>query len=433
MRAGFLDPRGPKAWRAIPYALPALMLLFAVFTPIGEFAAAMLALAAFGIFNVLGLLDLRQHRPRVVELECGPGYIDVTKAGSRTQRIHARDITGATTARTATGLLLTLQHRKREDPITLELADDAEAEKVRHALGVGHGGFGMIAWQTQVKGTRRPAVVGRILAAAAAFLTLGATLGVSAEAGLVAAFFLWFVGFIGTILGLAELFSSLTEPSVVMSAGGLRLRTPHGWFALPYDAIHRVENHTKRLLFVVPEPYRSVIVAQAHRWMGGPSEDEQRMMVAQITAAAQRARGMGPQKNDVSGRIDVLRRHGESPRDWLVRLDMAGQMLSAGPGYRGNSLDVEDLWAILEDPEAEADLRAAAARVLRHSPRPEARVRIGAALAAVRDESTSRRLRVAIRDDLDGASEELAYLDATEQVPSARMQLDAYGRPISSR
>ena len=48
---------------------------------------------------------------------------------------------------------------------------------------------------------------------------------------------------------------------------------------------------------------------------------------------------------------------------WLTRLDMQGQMLSAGPGYRGNMLDAEDLWAILEDPEAEAELRTAAARI----------------------------------------------------------------------
>jgi hypothetical protein len=160
--------------------------------------------------------------------------------------------------------------------------------------------------------------------------------------------------------------------------------------------------------------------------MGGPSERDVTMLVSQITAASQRARGMGPHKDDVTGRIDVLRRSGESARDWLVRLDMAGQMLSSGPGYRGNTLDVDDLWAILEDPEAEADLRAAAARVLRHLREPTARVRIDAAVAAVRDEATNKRLRIAISDDVDGASQELAYLDATEPV-----QPRAVGMPMS--
>ena len=79
-----------------------------------------------------------------------------------------------------------------------------------------------------------------------------------------------------------------------------------------------------------------------------------------------------------------------------------------------------DYRAVLEDPEAEADLRAAAARVLRHSEKPETRVRIDAAVAAVRDEKVNRRLRIAIRDDVDNASQELAMLDAQDPQPPAR-------------
>src|SRR5262249_30268326 len=110
----------------------------------------------------------------------------------------------------------------------------------------------------------------------------------------------------------------------------------------------------------------------------------------------------------------------------LMRLDMAGQMLSNAAnavGYRGsNTLDAEDLWAILEDPEAEADLRAAAARVLRHSPKPETRVRIDAAVGRIRDGATNRRLRIAIQDDVESASQELAFLDATEPRQSQQQQ-----------
>ena len=92
----------------------------------------------------------------------------------------------------------------------------------------------------------------------------------------------------------------------------------------------------------------------------------------------------------------------------LARRQLAGQ--------RGNTLDAEDLWAILEDPEAEPELRAAAARVLRHSTHADARVRIENAVAAVRDDATNKRLRIAVRDDLDGASQELAFLDANERL-----------------
>jgi hypothetical protein len=49
-------------------------------------------------------------------------------------------------------------------------------------------------------------------------------------------------------------------------------------------------------------------------------------------------------------------------------------------------------------------------------------VRIDAAVAAVRDESTKGRLRVAVADDLDEACQELAYLDASDAVGGAPLR-----------
>jgi hypothetical protein len=217
---------------------------------------------------------------------------------------------------------------------------------------------------------------------------------------------------VGAVLGFAELMERGRQPTIVMASEGLRLKTRLGWFALPYDGVQNVDDEPRGFVFNVPPPYHTVAVEQLSAMMGGLGQSDRGTVVAQIMAAALRARGLGPHKQDVSGRVEVLRRHGESPRDWLVRLDMAGQMLAAGSGYRGNTLDAEDLWSVLEDPEAEADLRAAAARILRHA--PNTKVRIDAAVAAVRDEATSKRLRVAIADDLDAASQELAFLDATD-------------------
>lgn len=419
MRVGFTDPQGPRLWRMAPYAAPILLLYLSVFGPIHDVAAAVMGVGSVALFNMIGLFALRQRRARRVDLELGPGYIDIKKGGSRNQRIYAKDLTGATTARTETGLLLTLQHRGRDQPITVEVESETDAEKMRHALGIGHGGFGTIAWRTHTDNTLRAAWVGRLLAAAIALLTIGITLGVSSEAGLVIGFLLGQFGLVGAVLGLVGLRSKGPDPSIVMAAEGLRLKTPRGWFALPYDAIAEVADHERGLVFSVPPPYFSVAVERVGPTLGGPSERDRQVIVSQILAASQRARGLGPQKQDATGRVDVLRRNGESPRDWLVRLDMAGQMLSAGSGYRGHSLDAEDLWAVLEDPEAEPELRAAAARVLRHSPATDARVRIDAAVAAVRDEVTNRRLRIAVQDDLDGACQELALLDVTEPLRRA--------------
>jgi hypothetical protein len=415
MRVGFTDPQGPRLWRTAAYAVPVLMLLFGVFGPVHEIAATMINVASVAIFNLIGLVGLRQRKPRNAELHCGPGYIEIKKSGSRNQRVSAKDITGATTSRTERGLVLTLQHQKRDQPITLELENDADTDAVRHALGIGHGGFGTIAWRTHSDTTTRAAFIGRLLAFSVALLTIALTLGVSHDTGFVVGILLGQFGMVGAILGVIGLLAKGPEPTVVMATDGLRLKTPRGWFALPYDAVRHLEDHRRGLVFTVPEPYNTVAVERVGPVMGGPSESDRAVLVAQIMAAAQRARGMGPQKTDVTGRVDVLRRKGESSRDWLVRLDMAGQMLSAGVGYRGNTLDTVDLWAILEDPDAEPELRAAAARVLRHA--PNTRVRIDAAVAAVRDEVTNRRLRIAIRDDLDAASQELAFLDASEPRP----------------
>jgi hypothetical protein len=215
-------------------------------------------------------------------------------------------------------------------------------------------------------------------------------------------------------------------PSVVMAAEGLRIQSKQGWFTVPYDHVLGVEAVGGALRFRVPPPYHSVEVETAGNLIGaGLGTDDRDALIKQIMSASARARGLGTSKTDVTGRVDVLRRNGESPRDWLARLDMAGRMLEASTaGYRGHTLDTEDLWAVLEDPEAEGDLRAAAARVLRHSPKPETRTRIDAAVAAVRDDVTNRRLRIAIRDDVDNASQELAMLDAQEAPLQARaMQL----------
>ncbi len=414
MRVTFMDPQGPRLWRLAPYALPFLMLPLAFSGVFGATGGVALAAFAAGIFNFLGLIPARQRHPRTAELETGPGFVRIRNAGGRDQQIRAKDITGATTARTKSGILLTLQHRKRAQPLTLELSSEAEVERVRHALGIGHGGFGTIAWRTLNDSTTSAALVGRVLGFTVAMLAMVVASTGSAEAARIAASTLGQSGVIGTILGLMGLYATGPQPSIFMGSDGLRLKTPRGWFALPYDAIHHVEAGPRGLVFHVPEPYFRVAVERVSPWLGGPSDHEHEVIALQVQAASQRARGLGPHKRDVTGRVDVLRRQGESPRDWLVRLDMAGQLLSTGSGYRGNTLDAEDLWTILEDPEAEPDLRAAAARVLRHQPTPEARVRIDAAVAAVRDVSANRRLRIAIQDDVDGASQELAMLDATE-------------------
>ncbi len=413
MRAAFTDPQGPMTWRVLPYLGAISTFCLAVFGLDGM-PAWTLGLLSLSVFNLLGVVSFRQRKPRDAEIVPRPGAIEIKNAGTRNQRIHTKDITGATTARTKDGVLLTFMHAKRDQPITLRVERDADAAAIRQALGIGHGGFGVVGWRSVPTDGRKSAVVGRIFAASVTLFCLTlAILGATEAAAILGAIFGMFAG-IGMLIGIADLLGRPNDPSIVMTSEGLRLRTVRGWFALPYDAVLGIDDHKRGVVFTVPPPYGTVGVECSGPMHGGVTAHDREVLTAQIHSASQRARGLGPQKHDVSERLDVLRRNGESPRDWLMRLDMQGRLLTTAPGYRGNTLDAEDLWAILEDPEADGELRAAAARVLRHSPQMDARPRIDAAVAAVRDEGTTKRLRIAISDDVDAASQELAQLETQE-------------------
>lgn len=410
MRVNFTDPQGSMMWRVLPFLGPIATFFFACFGPLEGASSWMTAFLSLGAINFLAAMSFRQRKARVAELEVQPGYVRIKKAGTRNQVIRARDVVGATTTRTREGLILTLQHALRDQPITIHVADDAQADSIRHALGIGHSGYGTIAWRSIPSGSMK-GLVGSGLIAAIAFLacvlfaaadsTGGAALsGIAAFSAMLVAFFCW--------LGRE------TTPSIVMTAEGVGLHTGHGWFRVPYEWIEQVTDQGRALRFTVPPPYHAVGVLCGGPALGGLSAEDRQVIIKQIEAAGQRARGLGPQKNDASARLELLRRNGQTPRDWLMRLDMQAQVLSSASGYRGNTLDAEDLWVILEDPEADPELRTAAARILKHSTHAEARPRIDAALAAVRDDGTNKRLRIAVQDDIEAASRELATLEAEE-------------------
>jgi hypothetical protein len=413
MRARFSDPQGPRRWRFAPFLVPILMILTGFFGPWSGMTAVLITLGGFLGLNVAGMIPTRQRKLHAVELVCGPGYVDVKGSTLRAQRLTAKQIMGATTARTRSGVLLTMTHARRADPLTLELDSEAEAERVRQSLGIGHGGVGTIAWHTRPSTTVRQAYIARAITVATALLfglsLIPGSTGLAMVTGIVGSC----VAIVTSLFGVLGLFARAESPTVVMALEGLRLWTTQGWFTIPYGGVLDVREEPGRLVFVVPPPHREVTVETVGPWSGqGITADEAHALVSQIRTASARARGHGPQKNDVTGRVEVLRRGGESPQAWLARLDVAGQMLATGSGYRGNTLDTEDLWTVLEDPEADSELRVAAARVLRHSGQPEARIRIDAAVAAVRDEHAHKKLRVAVEDDVESAGAELAAIEA---------------------
>lgn len=388
-------------------------LLFAAFLPIGPLATVVVSSAAL-LVGALAILfpDRRVLRP--AEITCGAGHVDVRAPNGRRLRIDAQTLRGATTARTDGGVLLTLATSNDSPPVTLELENEEDVAQVRRALGIGHGGFGTINWHGTVSGNARAGRTGWALAGligvsglvTAAASPIGAPLifGIIAAMGLPIALLLMAIGAI----------PGATLPNIVMAPDGLRLRALNGNFLFfPYASIRSIAENPGSLWFAVPPPYGMVGTA-AGKPVGrsGLSDDERAILVAQLGSATQRALGRGATKEDIRGRLDVLRRRGESLVAWLSRLDHMGRALATGAGYRGLDVDVEAVWAVLEDPEAEVELRVAAARVLRHTGDEASGERINAALAATHGALETRRLRVAIRDDLEAAGEDLALLEA---------------------
>jgi hypothetical protein len=251
----------------------------------------------------------------------------------------------------------------------------------------------------------------------AALIFLALTIA-TAFAGVVTALllgvFLVQLGVICSVISLIGHVGRRGTPSVLMTREGLRLSTKDGWFSVPYDHVLDVEVRRDHIGVLVPAPYHRVEVPLAISALGRfLSNDECEALKVQVLSASARARGFGArQREQCATHLEALRRRGAAPREWLARLDAAAGMLGASAvGYRDQSFDIEDLWSVLEDPDADSELRTAAARVLSRA--SDARIRVHSALEAVRDPVTKQKLRLAVECDDEASPQELAPLYLT--------------------
>lgn len=414
MRARVTDPHGPFAVRiggALGPLVPGVALCF-----MGLDWGITVAL--FGVF-VATALPLRQRAPTNATIETGPGWIDVKKAGTRSQRIRARDITGATTARVDGHVLLTLAHRRRWQPIHLELDSEADASTVRTALGIGHGGFGKVGWYTRGGPSWQMAIAKSIVLACIVAVVAAASIGgasalVLLVIGVLLTFYIQGLA-IAALIGMRN--KPLGQADVELTAEGLLVQPARKVRRLlGYAEYRRALLGDGNLTLELEAPPGREDVPVGWRLLGGGlSPYEATALIRQLDAAAARARGHGAAKEEVELGLDSLKRNGAPVREWLARLDVTGGLLrSSASGYRGQSLDEGDLWKVLEDPDASSELRAAAARVLRHGHTPETRTRIDAAIAAERDDRRARRLRVALGEDVETAAREIDALDGLD-------------------
>jgi len=129
----------------------------------------------------------------------------------------------------------------------------------------------------------------------------------------------------------------------------------------------------------------------------GMTREELEHLTAQLRAASDRAHGRFRTKTAPEALASRLARNdGEKDADWHARLDT---LAMGGGGYRALAVDPAELWALLEDPEAPADVRAGAARVLRRIDKDILRVRVKDVLATVREPETRARIADSIEEE----------------------------------
>ena len=383
-----VDARRGHARRGWPLMVPFLVgaaLLFA-----GAGYASVSVMSAFGIL-LLAVPRVFEwaHRGRT-RIHIEPGRVRI---GAMT--ILARKVLGASTARVSDGILVTIKSKQRE-PLSFVVKDDRAADEILAALGIGHTGAGRLEWIVLKRSFTMflgvfEWLLGILMALAFAYALQ------QSENAIVYAMFSFMIMGVAAILRTQW---TANAQSVAFDPWGV-------WVSghqIPWSSLERADEHPEGIALTYDGGY---VIAKIPT--DGLRQAEKDAVLEQIRAGIGRAHGLGIPKPEPHTRIDVLARSGHAVRHWLARIDTLASGIGK-PGYRETSLEIEDLWLTLDDPEAPADLRAAASRLL-YRLEPRARVRIDAAIAAVREPADGERMRIAMEADVDEAAMELERLE----------------------
>jgi hypothetical protein len=374
-------PLGPLALLGPALICAGLILAFAVPPDTGTLiaCAGIVATAAHGLRP--------RRRARHTRVFCNIGHVRI--AGGATLR--ARDIVGATTARSDDGRVsLALAHRRRKSPVIIDVDGEPALMRICKSLGIGHHGFGSIDAIARPTGADTLRYVAHVVTIATLLVAL-ATRDL-AGFGMMMAFASLVVAFVSF---------ATTPPMIRMTGQGVYVPTTSGVAFAPFNTIERidvepnalaVELHTKDGAVTWRAPTRTVWWRRQ-----GMSRAELEHIVTQLRAAVDRAHGKFVVKSEAESAAAKLRRApGESLRAWLARIDTFG---TGSVGYREMALDAGELWTLLEDPEAHPDTRAAAARMLSRVAPGELKVRIANVLATARDKNVRTRISASIDED----------------------------------
>jgi hypothetical protein len=410
------DARGPAWTRAVLPLLGLLGMLAGLFWWVLDQSS--LGADFFSGLTLLlaGPLLLGRHAPRRARIVPLAGRVEIADAGVLSQVIQARDVVGAASCATADGgEVLALQRMTREAPTLLAFATAEDAKRVRDALGVGVRTSGALRWPVAARKIDLAKTWSRgIGALAAAMLAYAAFEGQDPTA-----FGGWPLAYLVIVLPLASIATMRTARSndsrcVWLTEDDVRLEEGRGgWTSVPYASISGVAVEDGWLVLSRGLSRNATTkIERVRHGRRGLSPAELDFLVEGLRGAARRARGESRGVPDATAAAPLARAAGEPARAWLARLETTALQLSRGSTYRDLAFAESDLWAALEDHDADPALRAACARVLSRVTKPSALVRIDAVVAAVRDDEAKTRIRVALEPDLDRAVADLEELDA---------------------
>ncbi|MCU0657520.1 MAG: hypothetical protein MUF64_20350 [Polyangiaceae bacterium] len=350
--------------------------------------------------GLLGLLPGKRQWLKA-EVEARPGEVQIRGGGPGVDRLVARRIRALSTALGAEGLVVAVNPGGVSwgflGPILIRVQQTREADALCDALAVGTRGHGALEWYPgdAIEATTRRRLSWLMLAAALLGFWFRSANAFWEGLALLAA-----VGSLGvqglTLLARDRRKIRLDRTGVDLS--GLRI----GWAHIPYVFIEDVTEDAEEVVLRLSDPHPPV---QIPRWrLQGLAPGEVTHLLDQLRSASLRCRGLGPERRDAESAFEGLRRGQEPVARWLARLDTQAGALQSG-AYRSEGHNTSELWEALNDHDAPAEVRVAAARVLVRVQPEQARLRVAELAQEQRDPGAREALELTIRDQ---ALEDLA-------------------------
>ena len=353
---------------------------------------------------------------REVGIEPEPGKISLEMPGifgiTERRSIFVREVSGASIAKTDLTHVIAIARGARRSPLVIETTSETDATRIRDALGISKRGFGVLTWNRAPRPLHTMAMFLRIVdillclvVVLGVFLSdpFAATLDVQSTVTKIA-------------IGLAA-FVLLTPPltlrrTLTLAPDGVRVFESLP-LTYPYREIVGARLAKDAIVIEIVRQKKgesrsasetiTIEIAPSSPLVEGISLTEAEAIVTQIRARSEAARGPNELVTQIGEvRALVARRPNETTSAWVRRLDDMADSWRTSPPRHGEAIAFrEALWAVVEDHDADQDLREIAARMLSRLEPVAAAERIHELANSTRDPSRADRLRVALEPDAE--------------------------------